>query len=101
MATPICAATSRSRSAACGRRRDDLGADAAALHGLDDGVGAHLARRAPRDLLGELAREVDELLDEQRAAARVFGERREPVVGLGRGGRRRARPCRRSRRAAS
>ena len=66
--------------------RDDLGAHAAALHGLDDRVGAHLAGRATGDLLGELAREVDELLDQERAAARVFGERREPVVGLGRGG---------------
>ena len=67
-------------------RRDDLGAHTAALHGLDDRVGTHLARRATGDLLCELAREVDELLDQERAAARVFGERREPVVGLGRGG---------------
>ncbi len=65
-----------------GCRGDDLGAHAPALHGLDDGVGPHVARRSPRHLLGEFAREVDQLLDEQRPAAGVFGEGSEPVVGL-------------------
>ena len=68
------------------RGRDDLGAHPVALHRLDDGVGDGLARGPPRDLLCELAREVDELLHEKRTAPRVFGERGEPVVGLGRGG---------------
>ena len=86
MPTPIRAATSREPSGRVRRGRDHLGADAVALHGLDDRVGAHLAGRAPRDLLRELAREVDELLGEQRAAARVLGERGEPVVRLGGGG---------------
>ena len=67
----------------CGR--DDLGADAIPLDGLDDGVDPHLARGAAGDLLGEFAGEVDELLDEQGSPAGVFGERGEPVVGLGRG----------------
>ena len=66
----------------CGR--DDLGAHAAALHGLDDRIDAHLSGGSAGDLLGQFAPEVDELLDQERSAARVFGQRGEPVVRLGR-----------------
>ena len=50
------------------------------LHGLDDGPGRHLARGTAGDELGELAAEVDELLDEEGAAAAVLGDRGEPVA---------------------
>ena len=86
MPMPIRAATSREPSAGVRGGRDHLGAHAAALHGLHDRVRTHLAGRAPGDLLRELAREVDELFGEEGAAARVLGERGEPVVRLGRGG---------------
>ena len=67
------------------RRRDDLGAHAVFLHRLDHGIRAHLTRRPTRHLLRELAREVHELLDQERSAMGVFGERREPVIRFGGG----------------
>ena len=67
------------------RRRDDLGAHAVFLHRLDHRRRAHLARRPTRHLLRELAREVHELLDQERSAVGVFGERREPVISFGGG----------------
>ena len=62
------------------RRGDDLGADAVGLHRLDDGPRRGLAGRAAGDEHGELADEVDLLLEEQAALDRAgLADRGEPL----------------------
>ena len=82
-------------SAQARRRGEHLGADAVALHGLDDRPDRDLPERRAGHLRGELAHHRDPLLDQQRAVP--LEQRRPPR----RGRRRRRRPCRRSRRAGS
>ena len=88
------------------RRGEHLGADAVGLHRLDDRPGRRLAGRAAGDEHGELADEVDLLLEQQAvgqqptapASRATCSSQSVELVG---GGRPHARPCRRSRRGAS
>ena len=64
----------REPGAAVRGRCDHLGAHAAALHRLDDGIRAQLTGGTARDLLRQFAREVDELFGQQRAAVEPVGD---------------------------
>ncbi len=84
--TASSSAASASRPALSGAGGEHLGADPVALDGLDERPRDDLAGRTSGHGLRQLAREGDELLDEQRLVATGLGERDEPVrdvVGVG------------------